>query len=141
MSNKRRHDKHKAYRELQHSSVKVQQSNQVRLNSGSETFAHRLAKLAVAHIGEQHNYWIASEVQVPGGSVDILLWGLPDRLTYAVECETNWVDSVREHKLETYVEKVDPIDDMLTVEVNGMPSDYHNALAYVSDEIGLEYQP
>jgi hypothetical protein len=137
MSNKRRSDKHTAYRQLQASGIQVQQTDQIRLNSGSETFAHEIAKLAVGHIGKANDYWVSSEVDCGQGDIDVVLWGHPDRLTYAVEVETGWTDETKQDKRKRYVDDQTGIDDMLTVEVTEMPTDWMDALGYVSRELGL----
>lgn len=144
MTNKRRHDKHEAYQELTTHGVHVQKHDQIRLNSGSESLAHQVAKLCVAHLGKANGYWVASEVPVeqPGNTddkeADIVLWGHPERLTYVCETETGWSEETKDNKVKYYVESNPVIDDMLPVEVNDHPDEWLGALAEVSDQIGLK---
>jgi len=137
--NKRRNDKLKAHIQLHKNGVPVQKHDQIRPNAGSETFAHELAKLCVGFIGKANDYWVASEVECDNGKeIDVVLWGNPDRLTYAVECETGWTEETKTQKVNQYVKPYSEIDDMLTVEVNELPANYMDALGFVSDDLGLD---
>lgn len=120
---------------LKKHNIGVQKKNQIQFNSGSETLKHRIAKTVVAHVGLQRGYKIASEVEVPGGEVDILLWTGMDRLNYAVECETSPELKTLKDKQKRYVRG--PIDDMLTVNVTDCPVNYLEAQEYVQEELGL----
>lgn len=143
MGNKRRYDKHKRYQELTSHGVHVQKHDQIRPNAGSETFRHEIAKLAVGHIGKANDYWVASEVEIeqPGDTedkeADIILWGDPERLTYAVECETGWTKETKAEKLDQYVYTNPVIEDMLTVEVNDLPKRSMDILDNVSHQLGM----
>ena len=138
MSNKRRKAKYDAYQNLTNHGVNVQKEDQIRPNPGSETFPHEVAKLAVAHIGKANDYWVSSEVEMPHGRADIVLWGNPDRLTYVVELETGWLEETKTEKLQQYVLDQPGIDDMLTVEVTDLPEHTMDILDNVSKQIGLE---
>lgn len=137
MSDKRRADKHKAKAILRRNQVSVQDHNQIRPNPGSETFRHLVAKTAVAFVGINNGYWVSSEVETAYGECDVILWGNPDRLTYAVEVETGPTEDVREDKLNRYVERQPGIDDMILINVTDMPVNMLDALDYVSDELGM----
>jgi len=138
MSDKRRADKHKAYQLLKRNGVDLQQHNQIRFNSGSETWRHVICKAAVAYIGQANGYWVSSEVDAKWGEIDVLLWGHPDRMTIAVEVETSPTEAVKEDKIQRYVRKQPGIDEMYLVNVSEMPVDMMHALDYVSDSLGLE---
>lgn len=139
MSDKRRNDKYDAYNALQKDGIDVQKHNQIRPNAGSETFIHNFAKLCVGFIGLHNSYWVSSEVDLDNNKqVDVLLWGNPDRLTYAVECETGWTDDTKTKKVNQYVKPYSEIDDMLSVEVLDIPAEVLPALENVSEQIGLE---
>jgi len=128
-------DSYQEYRLLQKHGIDVQEQDQIRPNSGSETLKHGIAKCIVAHIGLQHDYSIGSEVNTPGGQVDILLWGNPSRQTLVVECETSPEAKTMQSKHNRYVRG--PIDDMLSINVSEMPVNYLEAQAFVREELGL----
>jgi len=130
-----RHEDRQEYALLKKHNINVQKTNQTRFNSGSETLKHRIAKTVVAHVGLQRGYNVASEVEVPGGEIDVLLWTGKDRLNYAVECETSPTAKTLKDKQKRYVRG--PVDDMLTVNVSELPVDYLEAQAYVQKELGL----
>lgn len=134
---KRQQQKYQSYRELQNAKVDVSKHNQIKPNSGSETFPHLVAKAAVMHLGLANGYWVASEVEVPHGQVDCLLWGNPERLTLAVEVETSPTEETKQDKLSRYVHQQPAIDDMILVNVTQMPMHMLEALDYVSNQTGL----
>ena len=135
---KRQKDKHTAYQTLSRHGLDFESFNYISPNSGSETAMHITAKALVCHVGINNDYWVASEVETPHGEIDALLWGHPDRLTYAVEVETSPTEEVKQDKLERYVYKQDGIDDMVLINLNTMPIDMIQATEYVAHELGLE---
>jgi hypothetical protein len=56
-------------------------------------------------------------------------------LTYAVEIETSPKEKVLESKQEKYL--TEHVDDMLVVDVSGMPMNMLDAQEYVHDQLGL----
>jgi len=124
------------YRELKDYSVEVETWNHTEHNSGSETIPHAVAKHLVGMVGVRNGYRVSSEVVCSGGSIDMLLWGHDDRLTYAVECETGLVPEVKESKIDRYVKQT-PIDDIQFVEVNNLPMDMVEAYAHIAETLGL----
>ena len=130
-------DNWEEYRELQTRGWEPQKTNQVRLNSGSETARHAVAKMLVAHAGSNAGYRVSSEVpHSHRGEVDILLWGHPDRLTLAVECEVSPTDDVVEDKVDRYIRDT-PIDDLALVNVSTLSTDMLEALGEVKEVLGL----
>mgnify|MGYP007047131310 CR=1 FL=1 len=134
---KREQHKYQSYRELHNAHVEVAKSNQIEFNSGSETIKHAVAKLLVGYIGHTNGYWVSSEVDVPQGEIDVLLWGHESRLTYAVEVETGWTDTTLYDKTERYVHSVGPIDDIVPIEVTEMPINMIEATEWISEQLGL----
>lgn len=128
------------YRELKDYSVEVSKHNHTEHNSGSETVPHLVAKTLVARVGVVNGYRVSSEVSVPEGSIDCVLWGHPDRLTYAVECETGLLPEVKESKVDRYVKQT-PIDDIQFIEVNDLPMNMLKGYAYVANELGFPEAP
>ena len=124
------------YRRLHDAGIPVNKQSQIRFNSGSETLKHKIAKTVVAHVVQQHDYRVDSEVEIANaGVVDIVAWGLSDRLTYAIEVETSPTQGTLQDKANRYVRG--PIDDMLSINVTEMPTNYLEAQQYVREELGL----
>lgn len=138
MSNKRRQTKHQAYRSLKDAGIDVSKHNEIRFNSGSETVKHAVGKLLVGYVGQINGYWVSSECECNLGEVDVVLFGHPERMTYAVELETGWDDTTLYDKQERYVHQNEPIDDLIAIEVNEIPVDMIEAAEYVADCLGLE---
>jgi len=128
------------YRELKDYSVEVDTHNFTEHNSGSETVPHGVAKHLVGMVGVRNGYRVSSEVSVPEGDIDMVLWGHDERLTYAVECESGLLPEVKESKRERYVDQT-PIDDLLTIEVNNVPHNMQEAYAHIATELGLPAMP
>jgi len=132
-------DQIKEYRALKSNGIDVSKHNQIKPNAGSETFAHLLAKTAVAHLGVCNGYRVDSEVEFPEGKeADILLWGHEDRFTVVVECQTGWTQGDVERKLGHYKRGLSAIDDLYKVEVNRLPENWMDALVDVGKQIGLD---
>lgn len=125
------------YRELKDWSVEVSKTNSIEFNSGSETGKHVIAKALVGHIGVINGYRVSSEVECSNGEIDVVLWGVDDRLSLAVECETSPTEETIQSKLERYVKET-PLDEIVVINVTEMPDNYHDALGYVADELGLD---
>jgi len=130
------------YRELKDYSVEVDTVNSVEFNAGgtAETVPHIVAKTLAAKVLLTNGYRVNSEVSVPEGDIDILAWGHPDRMSYAVEIETGVVPEVKESKRERYVDQT-PINDLLIVEANNLPMDMVECYAHIATELGLPAMP
>jgi hypothetical protein len=124
------------YRELKDHAVEVSDSNQIEFNSGSETIPHVIGKALVGHIARHHGYRVSSEVVVPNGEIDIILWGNEDRLSYAVELETSPNEETKQDKLERYVKET-PLDDMILLNLNEMPINPLEAAKWIQEELGV----
>jgi len=125
------------YRELQRAGWAVQKTNQIRLNGGSESKDHVAAKALVAHIGHNAGYRVSSEVvHAERGEIDILLHGHADRITLAVECESNPTDDVIDDKVRRYV-KGTPIDDIAIINLDVLPDERPAAYSQIKEVLGL----
>jgi len=125
------------YRELQTAGWELQRHNQVRLNGGSESIDHAVAKMLVAHAGHDAGYRVASEVpHERRGEIDVLLYGHDSRLTLAVECGTSPDDSVVQDKTRRYVTDT-PIDDIAVINISTLPRDRIDAYQEVREVLGL----
>lgn len=132
-------DKHvwEEYQNIQRYGWELQRQNQVRLNSGSETVKHCVAKMLAAHAGHQAGYRVASEVRhEQRGEIDVLLYGHDERITLAVECETSPTDDVIEDKVDRYIRN-SPIEDIAVINVTQLPTDMHEAYCDVLEVLGL----
>lgn len=125
------------YRELKDWSVEVSKTNSIEFNSGSETGTHVLAKAIVGHLGVSNGYRVSSETQCPKGEIDMVLWGHPDRLSYAVELEHSPTKEIKQSKLERYVLGT-PLDELCLININNLPKDRHKALAWIGEQLGLD---
>jgi len=129
------------YRRLRDSGVDVTKHNQIRFNAGSETAVHACSKLLAGFVGQANGYRVDSEVSIetPAGTgeCDVLLWGHPDRLTYAVEIEHAITEETKEQKRTLYVDNTE-IDDLIMIEANDIPPEMLDAGHHIADQIGLE---
>jgi len=123
-------------RDLQSYGWDVDKESKIVPNTGSETMKHLVAKACVAHIGQEYGYRIAGEATHEElGSIDVLLWGHSERLTYAVEVETSPERETMLDKARRYVGG--PVDDLLWCNVSAMPVNVLEAREYVQKELGL----
>jgi len=129
------------YRKLKDSGVAVSKHNQIRFNSGSETVIHATSKLLAGFVGQANGYRVDSEVPIEtpagAGECDVLLWGHPDRLTYAVEIEHGVAEQVKGHKVDLYVKNTE-IDDLIMIEANDIPAEVLDAGGYIADQLGMD---
>ena len=122
---------------LQRQEVYVQNHNQVRLNSGSETAKHVVAKALVAQIASEQHWRVSSEVSVPDGDIDILLHKTPQHRVWAVELETSPTTEVKQSKLNRYVKQNASIDDIVIINISEMPIEIPHAKQYLQEELPL----
>jgi hypothetical protein len=121
-----------ALRELQTAGWDASKENSIEFNSGSETLVHRIGKTIAAHIGLEYGYNVCSEVAHPSqGEIDLLLWGNPERLTYAVEIEHSPTEEIKQDKLQRYVQSNSVIDDMIVINANKIAEDYTEAHRFI----------
>jgi hypothetical protein len=124
------------YRELKDHGVEVTRTNSIEFNSGSETATHVTAKALVGHIGLSNGYRVNSEVHVPQGDIDMVLWGHPERLSYAVELEHSPTRETVESKVDRYVDQT-CLDEIVVINLNDFPENYLEATEFIADELGL----
>lgn len=126
-----------SYRQLKDSGVDLQKQNQIRFNSGSETIPHLCCKAIAAHIAHANGYRVSSEVEVPNGEIDLVIWGHDSRLSYAVEVETSPTQETIDSKVDRYVHQT-PIDDIIIIKPNNVPNDMVDATEFIANEMGLD---
>jgi len=124
------------YRTLKNSGVSVENNHTIAPHTGQETKKHYHAKCAVAHIGMQEGYIVNTECDTGRGRADVILWGNPERLSYAVEIETDIQPGVRKDKLQQYVRET-ALDDMVLIEANILDYDLLAMYEQLRDELGL----
>jgi len=122
---------------LKRHEVYVQNHNQIRLNSGSETAKHVVAKALVAQIASEQLWRVSSEVSVPDGDIDILLHKTPQERVWAVELETSPTEEVKQSKLNRYVKQTTGIDDIVIINISEMPVEIPHAKLYLEEELPL----
>jgi len=122
---------------LQRQEVYVQNHSQVRLNSGSETAKHVVAKALVAQIASEQSWRVSSEVSVPEGEIDILLHKTPQQRVWAIELETSPTQEVTQSKLNRYVKQNAGIDDIAIINISEMPIEIPHAKQYLQEELPL----
>jgi len=126
-------------KQLQSDGWDVNLEQSIKSNDGfvHETEQHLIAKIFAAKHLSSLGYRINSEVVHEDGhaEIDILAYGHAQRLTYAVEIETNPDDDVLESKRKKYL--TENIDDMLTVDCRGMPMNMIDAQRYIQDELNV----
>jgi len=128
---------HNQLKELREHGWVVNQSDAIRFNSGSETFTHFVGKACAAFVGDENGFRVASEVVHDNrGEVDILLYGLPERMIMAVEIETSPTEEVVQDKLERYIHNT-PIQEMFVINANDIPMNQLEAKEFVAEELGL----
>jgi len=127
------------YRALQNHGVEVSKTRTPAMNAGgkSETSKHFAGKCLVAFAAAQtHGYMTDFEVETGNGDeIDVLLWGLSDRMTYAVELETSPTEDVKAEKLDKYVKQIPAIDDMILLNVGTMPLEIPEAVEWARDNL------
>jgi len=131
---KRERDEFEQRRELQDAGIRVDKRDVIEPNHGSETFKHKLAKLAVSHVLEERGYRYDSEVEVPAGEIDMLGYANQEKDCIAIECETSPTDEVISDKIDRYVTNL-PIRDCFVINVSELPLDGMEAVAYVREQL------
>jgi len=126
-------------KQLQSDGWDVNLEQSIKSNDGfvHETELHLIAKVFSAKHLSSLGYRINSEVVHEDGhaEIDLIAYAHAERLTYAVEIETNPDDDVLESKREKYL--TESIDDMLVVDCRGMPMNMIDAQRYVQDELNV----
>lgn len=131
---KRERNEYEQRRTLQNAGVRVDKRDVIQPNHGSETFKHKLGKLAVAHVLEERGYRYDSEVEVPDGEIDMLGYANAEKDCIAVEIETSPTQEVITNKIERYVENL-PIRECFVLNANEIPMDGMEAVEYVKEQL------
>jgi sporulation protein YlmC with PRC-barrel domain len=108
------------------------------MNAGgeSETIPHYTLKSLMAFVAARdYGYMTDLEVNVPHGEIDCLLWGHPNRLTYACEIETSPTAEIKQEKLEKYVNAISAIDDMILINPSNISMDMVKAAKQLSQKL------
>lgn len=133
----------KEYRRLKDSGVNVTKGNKIKYNAGgsAETSKHICAKALVGLVALRNGYRVDSEVEVQTrnyqGEIDVLLWGNPDRMVWAVECESSPTQETINRKVDQYVSET-AVDDLQVINVTTLPQDMTDALGEIATELGLD---
>ena len=126
-------------KQLQSDGWNVNLEQSIKSNDGfvNETELHLIAKIFSAKHLSSLGYRINSEVVHEDGhaEIDLLAYACAERLTYAVEIETNPDDKVLASKREKYL--TEHIDDMLMIDCRGMPMNMIDAQRYVHEELNV----
>jgi hypothetical protein len=122
---------------LKRHEVYVQNHNQVRLNSGSETAKHVVAKALVAQVATEQGWRVSSEVSVPKGDIDVLLHKTPQERVWAVELETSPTEDITQSKIDRYVNQTTGVDDIVIINISEMPIEIPYAKQFIREELPL----
>lgn len=124
-------DRHK----LRQAGWDVSKRDTIQFNSGSETYAHLALKAAAAYYLKQElGYRVDSEVQNPGGEVDILAYGHQTRNPIVVEVETSPTEEIINDKVERYITG-QPVRDMFVLNPNDLSKGALEPLELVEAEL------
>ena len=123
------------YNDLRREGVELQKHNQIRGNGGNETARHLVCKSLAFHAATQAGWRVSSEVSVPQGEIDLVLFKDRETRVWAVEVETSPSADVRNDKLNRYVKQQDGIDDMVLINVTQMPENIVDAYHFVRRQI------
>lgn len=134
MTTKRTHDEFKSRREIQDSGWKLEQTDKVEFNSGSETVKHVVGKSLVAKVLKDRGYRIDSEVEKDGvGEIDIVAYG-KDNDAFGVELETSPTEEVVSDKIERYCYG-EIWRDVFVLNLNEMPVDMLEAKSWIENQL------
>jgi len=122
---------------LQRHGVAITTTNEIRLNSGSESPEHLVAKALVAHIAAQEGWRVSSEVDVPNGEIDVVLHKTPHERVWAIELETDPTTEGNNSKLQRYVRDQIGIDEIAIIDVSDMPVEIPLAIQYLHEELPI----
>jgi len=128
------------YRKLKDSGWQVSKHPAVRFNASgeSETIGHFVSKAIAAKLCLQNGYMIDTEVvsEHGYGEIDLICYS-PDRITMAVELETNPDEDTKQDKLERYVKSNNVIEDMQMIAVDELPNHLLDMRDRIITELGF----
>lgn len=134
MTNKRQREQYDQRTALKKANWRLDKSS--RLHKADETARHAVCKTLVGHYLKQElGYKVAFEVECEQGELDVLGYGLEDRLSpVGVEVETGLTSDVKSKKLDQYY-RGEPLQELYFIEVNDMPAEMMPAYEWVGGEI------
>lgn len=134
MSNKRSHNEFAARREIQDNGWRLEQTDKIEFNSGSETTKHVVAKALVGKVLKEKGYRIDSEVSKDEcGEIDVVAYGY-DNDKFGVELETSPTEEVIQDKLDRYCYG-QIWREIFVLNLNEMPMDMLKAKEWVEDQL------
>lgn len=135
MTDKRQWDEYSHRRELQSAGWKVDRTDKIEFNSGSETVRHACCKTLVAmYLKKEKGLRVDSEVMhSERGEIDIIGYS-GEGAAIAVECETSPTDDVVSDKLSRYVENT-PFRECWVINVTEMPENIMDAYEWVGGQL------
>lgn len=119
MTSKQDHDEWVKGTNLTDAGFDLKPQPAVRIHNRNETDKHLLVKAMVAKVLWDRGHKFDTEVQAPGGRVDVLDFGLPEDPPVVYEVETDCSEQVREEKVAQYA--VDPVRDVLFLDPTEAP--------------------
>ena len=134
MPSKRERDEYTDRNNLRKAGWKVEKTDSLKFNDGSETIEHQAVKLAACHVLREKGYRIDTEVEGPTGEIDVLAYGREGK-PFAVECETGLTSDVKSDKLDRYVFSNDVIRDCFFLEVTDAPDEIGALTEWVRGEL------
>lgn len=134
MSDKNKHIEFSQRRELQSAGWRVEQSDKIEFNHGSETAKHIQTKVAAAIVLQEKGYRIDSEVEMGSGTVDLLGYGREDGDVIVVEAETSPTEEVIEDKIERYIYN-EPPRECYVLNTNDIPTDFIQSIEWVREQL------
>jgi len=127
-------DEYRDRRILQDKNWRVEKTDKIEFNSGSESREHFFAKAAVAWVLRERGYRVDSEVEMENGEVDIVAYGRPDGDMIAVEVETDPQEEVIEDKIERYVRN-QPVRECFVLNVDEMGSSIDGMIEWAEENL------
>jgi len=126
------------YRRLKQAGLGVSRQPAIRFNAGgeSETVGHFVAKAIAGKVCLQNGYQIDTEVAGPTGEIDLLAYA-PDRITYAIELETDPDSDSKQQYRTQYVDPYEPIQDIQLIDVGSLPAHALDMRDRIVTELGF----
>ena len=134
MTNKRQYDEYSQRKELQSANWRVEKADKIEFNHGSETNKHIQTKVAAAIVLQERGYRIDSEVEMEGGTVDLLGYGRDDGDVIVVECETSPTEDVISDKIERYIYNQPP-RECYVLDTNETPTDFIESIEWMRNQL------
>lgn len=133
VSNLRTQQEFRQRQVLKEAGWSVSQTDSIEFNAGSESYEHFVTKSIVAYEMKNRGFRVASEVEGPGGEIDLVFYGTEDH-PLAIEVEKDITEEIIQDKLERYVYD-EPFRDMITIDVDELPDDLQKAREWVQNQL------